>query len=164
MNPGRITVDTADQPIFTHTKKLRIQFPEKFGLDKYFYLFGSLHIEMVMLIICGQVIKGKGLDEIMCTCGLSVVGADFLVTVNNIKRARYSIQARACVIYLKLKQASMDTRVWGIDSFMACQQKQDNWNVLVLESDPQTYDWFLCLNMMSYIMETHTLVLCSRPL
>ena len=41
----------------------------------------------------------------MYTCGLSIVGADSLVTVNNIKRARYCFQAGACLIYSKLKQA-----------------------------------------------------------
>ena len=86
-----------------------IRFPDKFGLDKYFCFSGSLHIEKSLLIICGQVIKGSGLDEIMCVCGLSIVGADSLVTVNDIKRARYCLQVGACVIYSKLKQAHMDS-------------------------------------------------------
>ena len=77
-----------------------IRFPDKFGPDK---LFGSLHIEKLFLIICGQVIKGSGLDEIMYTCDLSIVEAASLVTVNDIKRARYCLQVGACVIYSKLK-------------------------------------------------------------
>ena len=109
LNPGQIPVDTADQPIFSLTKELMIQFPDKFGLNKYFCLFGSLYIEKSLLIICGQVIKGSGLDEIMCICGLSIVGADSLVTVNDMKRARYCFQVEACVIYSKLKQAHMDS-------------------------------------------------------
>ena len=40
---------------------------------------------------------------------LSIVGADSLVKVNNIKRARYYLQVGACVIYSKLKQAHMDS-------------------------------------------------------
>ena len=40
--------------------------------------------------------------------GLFIVLADSLVTVNDIKRARYCLQVRACVIYLKLKQVNMD--------------------------------------------------------
>ena len=108
LNPGQIPVDTADQSIFALAKELMIRFPEKFGLDKYFCFFGSLHIEKSLLIICGQVIKGSGLDEIMCTCGLSIVGADSLVTVNDIKRARYCLQVGACMIYSKLKQAHID--------------------------------------------------------
>ena len=51
----------------------------------------------------------------MCICGLSIVGADSLVTVNGIKRVRYCLQVGACVIYLKLKQAHMDS---GIDKLI----------------------------------------------
>ena len=109
LNPGQIPVDTADQLIFALTKVLMIRFPDKFGPDKYFCLFGSLHIEKSLLIICGQVIKGSGLDEIMCTCGLSIAGADSLVTVNDIKRARYCLQVGECVIYSKLKEAHRDS-------------------------------------------------------
>ena len=105
---------TADQPIFSLTKELKIRFPDKFGPDKYFCLFGSLHIENSLLIICGQVIKGSGLDEIMCICGLSIVGADSLATVNDIKKARYYLQVGAGVIYLKLKQVHMDSRSYEL--------------------------------------------------
>ena len=102
LNPGQIPVDTADQPIF-------IRFPDKFGLDKYFCLFGSLLTEKLLLIICGQAIKGNGFDEVMCTCVLSIVGTDSLMTVNGIKRAMYCLQVLACLIYSKLKQAHMDS-------------------------------------------------------
>ena len=109
LNPGQIPVHTAKQPIFTLTKELAIHFPDKFRLDKYFCLFASLRIEASMLIICGQVIKRSVLEKIMCAYGLSNVGAEFLVTVNNLKRASHSLPVGACVIYSKLKQANMDT-------------------------------------------------------
>ena len=109
LNPGKIPADTADQPIFALAIELMIRFLDKFGPDKYLF-FGSLHVKESLLIISGQVIKGSGLDEIMCTCGLSIVGADSLVTVNDIKRARYCLQVGACVIYSKLKQAHIDSK------------------------------------------------------
>ena len=109
LNPGQIACDTADQPIFKLTKELQIKFPELFGPDKYFCIFGSLHIEKSILIILGKLIEKSGLDAIMLICGLSIVGADSLVTVNDIKRARYCLQVAACVIYLKLKDAYKDS-------------------------------------------------------
>ena len=109
MNIISNTVDTASQPVFVLTKELMIQFPEKFGPDKYFCLFRSLHKKNLLLIICSQVIKGSELDEIICTCCLSIDGADYWETVNNIKRARYCLQVGTYVIYLKLKQARMDS-------------------------------------------------------
>ena len=51
----------------------------------------------------------------MCACGLSIAGADSLVTVNNIKRAKYCLQVRACMIYWKLRQAHIDS---GSDEFI----------------------------------------------
>ena len=109
LNPSQIPADTADQPILALTKELMIRFPDKFGPDKYFCSFGSLYIVKLLLIICGQVIEGSGLDEIVCKCALSIIGADSLVTVDDIKRARYCLQVGACVIYSKLKQAHMDS-------------------------------------------------------
>ena len=86
LNPGQIAVDTADEPIFALTKELMIRFPERFGPDKYFCLFGSLHIEKSILVMCGQIIKGSGLDELMSSCGLSIVGTESLVTVSDVNR------------------------------------------------------------------------------
>ena len=94
-NPCQIPVDITDQPIFSLTKKLMIPFPEKFGRDKFFYLFRSLHTEKFLLIISGRVIKSSGLDEIVFAGGQSIIGGDFLMTVNNIKRASYCYQVSA---------------------------------------------------------------------
>ena len=127
LNPGQKPVNTTDQPIFAPTKELMIRFPDKFGLDKYFSLFGSFHIEKSLLIICGHVLKGSGLDESMCTCGLPIVGADSLVTSNDIKRARYCLKVGVCMIYLKLKQTHLDS---GIDELIL------SW--FLLETDPRT--------------------------
>ena len=44
----------------------------------------------------------------MYTCGLSIVGADSLVTVKT-KRARYCLQVGSRVIYWKLKQVHRDS-------------------------------------------------------
>ena len=52
-----------------------IRFPDKFGPNKYFCLFGSFYTEKSLLIICGQVIKDSGLDKIICTRDLFNVGA-----------------------------------------------------------------------------------------
>ena len=94
-NPCQIPVDITDQPIFSLTKKLMIPFPEKFGHDKFFYLFRSLHTEKFLLIISGRVIKSSGLDEIVFAGGQSIIGGDFLMSVNNIKRASYCYQVSA---------------------------------------------------------------------
>ena len=139
LNPGQIPVHTAKQPIFTLTKELAIHFPDKFRLNKYFCLFASLRIEASMLIICGQVIKRSVLEKIMCTYGLSNVGAEFLVTVNNLKRASHSLQVGACVIYSKLKQANMDT---GSDVFIL------SWLVNKIKINEMDFYWKVIVKLM----------------
>ena len=109
LNPGQIVVDTADEPIFALTKELMIRYPDLYGPDKYFCLFGSLHIEKCFLTIIGQLIKGSGLETILSSCGMSIIGADALVNVNHIKKARYFVQVSLCAIYAKLRKAYSDS-------------------------------------------------------
>ena len=116
-----------------------IPFLDKFGPDKYFSLFGSLHIEKSLLIICGQVLTGSGSDEIFCTCGLSIVVADSLVIVNVIKGARYCLQVGACVIYSKLKQAHMDS---GSDELIL------SWLANKRKINEMCFYWKLILELM----------------
>ena len=58
-------VKTAHRSIFPLTKELMIEFPNKFGPDKYLCLFRSLHTKKSLIIICGQVIKGSGWPKYM---------------------------------------------------------------------------------------------------
>ena len=155
LNPGQIPVDTANQPIFALTKELMIRFPDKLGPNKYFCLFGSLHIETALLIICGRVIRGNGLDEFIYTCSLSIVGADSLVTVNNIKRASYCLQFEACVIYSKLKQAHRDSGSDELIPLWLAKKSKIN-EMFLLEIDSRlmclsSYDFFERANIHSIL-------------
>ena len=105
MNPGQIRVDESDQPVCKLSKELQWRFRDRFDTEKYFCLFGSLHLEKSILLFCGSVIEGSGLDKIMASCGLSIVGTDSLVSVNHIKRASYCIQVAACVMFSLLISA-----------------------------------------------------------
>ena len=79
------------------------------------------------------------MDEIVCTCDLSIVGADSLVTVNNIKRARYCLQVAACVSYSKLKQAHMDS---GSDELIP------SWLASKSKISEMSFCWKLILELM----------------
>ena len=99
LNPGQICVDESDQPVYKLSKKLQWRFPDRFGPEKYICLFGSLNLEKSILLLCGSLIEGSGLDKIMASSGLFIVGTDSLVSVNHIKRTRYCIQVAACVMF-----------------------------------------------------------------
>ena len=104
-NPDQIYVDESDQPVYKSWKELQWRFLDRFGTKKYFCLFGSLHLETSILLLCGSLIEGSRLNKIMVSCGLSIVGTDSLVSVNHIKRARYYIQVAACVMFSLLTSA-----------------------------------------------------------
>ena len=74
LNPGQICLDDSDQPVYKLLKELQWRFPNRFGPEKYFCLFGSLHLEKSILLLCGSLIEGSSLDEIMASYGLSIVG------------------------------------------------------------------------------------------
>ena len=105
LNPGQIFVDESDQPVYRLLKELQWRFSDRFGTEKYFCLLGSLHLEISILLLCGLLIEGSGLDKIMASCGLSIVGRDSLVSVNPIKRASYCIQVAICVMFSLLTSA-----------------------------------------------------------
>ena len=104
-NSGQIFVDESDQPVYRLLKELQWRFSSRFGPEKYFCLLGSLHLEKSILLLCGLLIEGSGLDKIMAVCGFSIVGMDSLVSVNHIERARYRIQVAICVMFSLLSSA-----------------------------------------------------------
>lgn len=61
LNPGQTPVDVCDQPVYALTKEIQWRFPEDFGFDSYFCLFGGLHFEQCILTIHRELIKGSGL-------------------------------------------------------------------------------------------------------
>ena len=105
LNPAQICVVESDQPVYKLSKELQWRSLDRFGPEKDFCFFGSLHLEKSILLLCGSLIEGSGLDKVMASCGLSIVGTDSLVSGNHIKRARYCIQIATCVMFSLLTSA-----------------------------------------------------------
>ena len=86
LNPCPIPVDTADQPTFALTKELMIRFPDKFGADKCFSLFRSLHIVKSLLIIKGTL---SGLRQLLATeSPLIMIKKCFLINLKSAFRCQ----------------------------------------------------------------------------
>ena len=45
LNPGQTPIDTCDKLAYALTKEIQWRFPEEFGPNSYFTLFGGLHFE-----------------------------------------------------------------------------------------------------------------------
>ena len=103
LNPNQTPVDVSDQPVYALTKELILRFPGEFS--NYFALFGQLHIEQCILVTHGQLIKGSGLLEILTENKFSMIGLSAVVDVNNIKRARYTLQITLCSMFKLLSDA-----------------------------------------------------------
>ena len=107
LNPGQTPVDVSDQPVYALTKELQLRYPDTFS--NYFPLFGQLHIEQALLVIHGQLVKGSGLLEILTENKFSMIGLSAVVDVNNIKRARYTLQIILCSLFQQLREAMSAT-------------------------------------------------------
>ena len=71
INPSQVPVDASDCPVNTLSKQVQMKDPENFGKDKYVCLFGDLHIEIELLRIHGELIKGSGLEYVLDSVNLS---------------------------------------------------------------------------------------------
>ena len=56
-------------------------------------------------MIHGQLVKGSGLLEILTENKFSMIGLSAVVDVNNIKRARYTLQITLCSLFQQLRDA-----------------------------------------------------------
>ena len=104
INP-QIPIGVSDQPVYALSKEVQLRYPSSFGADKYVNLFGDLHIEIELLRIHGELIKGSGLESILDSASLSTLGTSAIIDVNTNKHARYCLQVSSCTIYQLLKEA-----------------------------------------------------------
>ena len=108
LNPSQTTVGSSDQPLFAIKKKLQRRFPLEFPTSVYFPFMGCIYIyiEQQCLLIVGQLITGTGLEDILVSADIDVVGLkNALCDANNIKKARYAIQILTVCMYNQLLEA-----------------------------------------------------------
>ena len=65
LNLGQICVDEGNQIVHKFSMEFQWRFPDRCGPEKYFCLFGYLHTEKSILLLCGALLKRSGLDKIM---------------------------------------------------------------------------------------------------
>ena len=112
LNPGQITLDVNDHPVYALSKKIQLLYPDEFGPGKYFPMFGELHIEKVFLIIHGQLVEGSGLSDFLDVSDLSIIGAeDVLIKVPSIRRSRYLLEVFLCAEFKTLKEVYLKSEL-----------------------------------------------------
>ena len=92
--------------------------------------FGPLHIEQNLLRCTGELVKGTGLDDVLRSAGVLMIGiTTAFCDVNNIKKARYAGQVMAPVLQTLLhdsyRESTGKTTVDGLELWVT---EQDDTN------------------------------------
>ncbi|KAJ8865818.1 hypothetical protein PR048_033340 [Dryococelus australis] len=99
LHPGQCEVIAMDQPLFALAKTIQWTWPNKYGEDKIFITFGSLHIEQDFLKAIGKYLDGSGWTQ-MLRAGVANHGtAESLIKVANIAKTRLTHQISAAAFY-----------------------------------------------------------------
>ena len=72
LNPGQVTIDTSDQPVYALSRRLQQMFPDSFGPGKYLPMFGGLHAGKRLLEILEQLIAGSGPGQFLDQAKVSI--------------------------------------------------------------------------------------------
>ena len=72
LNPGQVTVDTSDQPVYALSRRLQQRFPDSLGPGKYLPMFGGLHMGKRLLEILEQLIAGSGPGQFLNQAKVSI--------------------------------------------------------------------------------------------
>ena len=124
INPQQIAVGCSDQPLYALKKKIQWACPQQLSNQSYFAFMGGLHIEQAALKVHGELLQGTGLDDIVQHAGMATVGLKTAVCdVNDIKKARYTVQVLASCLYKLLWNAYIES---GGDNFDDWVKAQDS--------------------------------------
>ena len=105
LNPSQTPVDTSNQSVYALTKTIQWMYPETLGSGKFLSILGGIHIEQSALFMHGEIIKSSGLEKILSSNDLSIIGTSAVGDVNDIRRVHYCLQVAACAVFWKLKYA-----------------------------------------------------------
>ena len=106
LNPDQPIVVTCDQPVYAVAKQVQWLLPTQYGEDHVIVMMGGLHIEMAMLHVIGDWLRGSGLDEILVKADVTTSGrAESSILGNHVKRSRYVHQVTVASLFILLRKA-----------------------------------------------------------
>ena len=133
INPGQTTVICADQPLYALQKSISWAYAAQFIKEDSQVMdilpfFGPLHIEQNLLSCTGELVKGTGLDDVLRSAGVLMIGiTTAFCDVNNIKKARYAGQVMAPVLQTLLhdsyRESIEKTTVDGLELWVTEQDE-----------------------------------------
>ena len=96
VNPTQIPVIYADQPLYAILKQIQWTWPETHGEDKIVAMMGGLHIEMNLLKLLGDWLRGSGWVASLIQADITTSGrAESMLSGSHVTRTRYAHQVTA---------------------------------------------------------------------
>ena len=101
INPTQTPVVACDQPLYAISKQLQWTYPEHYGCEKMFIMFGGLHVEMAAIEAISQWLDGSGWCDALVQAKVTTQGvAESLLSANHVKRARYAHKVTAAALFV----------------------------------------------------------------
>ena len=123
VNPTQIPVIVADQPLYAIIKQVQWTWPETHGEDKIVAMMGGLHIEMNLLKLLGDWLRGSGWIASLIQADITTSGrAEAMLSGSHVTRTRYAhqvtagslklLQERAYQQYLESEENALKYEEW----------------------------------------------------
>ena len=106
LNPSQTPVIVVDQPLYAICKQIQWTWPESYGEDKVVVMMGGLHIEMNLLKLLGDWLRGSGWITALIQANITTSGrAESMLSGSHVTQTRYAHQVSAGTFTILLKRA-----------------------------------------------------------
>ena len=100
LNPGQVSIITADQPLYALCKQIQWRCPGCYGEDHFIVIFGGLHIKLNALKVLGDLFDSSGWTGALTQANIASSGtADSYLKVSHVTHTRHAhrLQPQACI-------------------------------------------------------------------
>lgn len=151
LNPGQTPVLAMDQPLFALAKLIQWNWPDTYGEDKFFIMFGGLHIEITAFHTIGDWLADSGWTHLLSEAEIATEGtANSFLKVSHLTKTRHAHQVTAASLYILQRQA--------YDSYIASSVDTSDclsfieWCEKCCQESPQFQYWSLTLLLETYAL------------
>ena len=106
LNPGQIPIIAFDQPLYALAKQIQWYWPDAYGKDKIFVMFGCLHVEMTALKTIGKWLEGSGWTCALVQANVASPGTgDSFLKATHVSRTKHVHQVTASTLNILMYNA-----------------------------------------------------------
>ncbi|KAK6167166.1 hypothetical protein SNE40_021261 [Patella caerulea] len=118
LNPGKIPVIIAAQPLYALAKQIQWKWPE-YGEDKFVVMFGELHIEMASLRSIGTLLRDSGWTSAIVEANVASPGtSESFLSASSVTKTRQSNASN--ITFMGIGVRNVSKRVHSSNSGIWC--------------------------------------------